>query len=61
VVTTFFALSPVAAVRGQTLQMLQVMHFLWPSFLFGALYRTRGRGMAAQLEALIHNLPFLGG
>jgi hypothetical protein len=60
-VTTFFALSSEAAVRGQTLQMLQVSHFLWPPFLFGALYRARGRGMAAQLESLIHNLPFLGG
>src|SRR5262249_33300367 len=41
----------------QTFQMAQAVHFLWPPFLFGALYR-QGRRAAAQFEALAHNLPY---
>ncbi len=38
--------------------LLQVSHFLWPPFLFGALYRRGIRGVAVQFEALVTNLPF---
>ena len=57
-VDTYFASSPAPARRWQTLQMLQAVHFLWPPFLFGALYRSGARAVAAQFEALANNLPF---
>ena len=46
------------AVRGQTLQMLQVGHFLWPPFLFGGLYRRQYTAVRARFDTLIHNLPY---
>ena len=55
---TYIALSPDPVVRWQTVQMVQVVHFLWPPFLFGALYRRGARAVAAQFEALAHNLPY---
>ncbi len=60
-VYTYFATSPDPALRGQTFQMLQVGHLLWPPFLFGALYRRGSRAAAAQLEALANNLPYHAG
>lgn len=54
------ATSPVPAVRWQSLQMLQVVHVLWPPFLFGGLYRRGVRGVKAEFEALANNLPYLG-
>jgi hypothetical protein len=57
-IDTYIASSPDPAVRWQTLQMLQAVHFLWPPFLFGALYRSGARAVAAQFEALANNLPF---
>lgn len=57
---TYVVSSPDPAVRWQTLQMLQVGHFLWPPFLFGSLYRRGRREVAAQFEALANNLPFCG-
>jgi hypothetical protein len=55
---TYIASSPDPNVRWQTVQMVQVVHFLWPPFLFGGLYRMGTRGVAAQFEALAHNLPY---
>jgi hypothetical protein len=46
------------AVRGQVFQMVQVVHFLWPAFLFGGLYRMGRRAVRAQFDLLIHNLPY---
>ena len=40
---TYVASSPDPTVRWQTFQMVQAVHFLWPPFLCGALYR-RGEG-----------------
>jgi hypothetical protein len=60
-VYTFLASSHDPAARWQTLQMLQVVHFLWPPFLFGALYRRGTTAVAAQFDALAHNLPYLNG
>ena len=45
-------------VRGQSLQMMQVVHFLWPPFLFGGLYRKGHTVVRAEIETLAHNLPY---
>jgi hypothetical protein len=60
-VYTYVVSSPDPAGRWQTLQMVQAVHFLWPPFLFGALYRRGARAVAAQFEALAHNLPYYDG
>jgi len=60
-VTTWVVPNPNPAIRGQSLQMLQVAHFLWPPFVFGALYRMRRRTVQARFEVLVHNLPYCGG
>jgi hypothetical protein len=59
-ILTFIVPSPNPAIRWQVVQMVQVVHLLWPPFLFGALYRRTRRLVAARLDALAHNLPFLG-
>ncbi len=53
--------NPKPAVRGQVLQMIQVVHFLWPPFLFGGLYRYRHRLVRDGLKTFVHNLPYLDG
>jgi hypothetical protein len=58
-IDTFFVSSPNPSLQWQTLQMLQVAHFLWPPFLFGALYRVRRRTVEAHLEAWANNLAYL--
>jgi len=58
-ILTFVVPSPDPALRWQVVQMVQVVHLLWPPFLFGALYRRAWRGVAARLDALAHNLPYL--
>jgi hypothetical protein len=58
---TWVASSPDPTVRWQTFQMFQAVHFLWPPFLFGGLYRMGRRWVAAQLDALAHNLPHSAG
>jgi len=60
-VDTYLASSPDPAARWQTFQMFQVIHFLWPPFLFGALYRRGANAVAAQVEALANNLPYHAG
>jgi hypothetical protein len=45
-------------IRGQTFQMIQVVHFLWPPFLLAGLYRLRVRAVPRAFDALIHNLPY---
>jgi hypothetical protein len=66
-VAGFFAMtiwvipSPLPGVRGQSLQMVQVIHFLWPPFLFGVVYRMRRRAVQARFEVLVHNLPYFSG
>lgn len=57
-ISTYVVSSPDPAVRWQTFQMVQVVHFLWPPFLFGGLYRRGRREVAAQFEALANNLPY---
>ena len=46
-------------VRWQTVQMVQVVHFLWPPFLFAGIYRKSASFVRAQFDTFIHNLPFL--
>jgi hypothetical protein len=50
--------SPDPSVRIQSVQMVQVVHFLWPPFLFAQLARQPGRMVFKQIEALVHNLPY---
>ena len=60
-VTTWVVPNPNPAIRGQSFQMLQVVHFLWPPFLLGTLYRMRRRTVQARFEVLVNNLPYSGG
>jgi hypothetical protein len=46
------------AERWQAIQMLQTVHFLWPQFLFGGIYRQSRTQVAAFMDAFVHNLPF---
>ena len=59
-ISTYVVSSPDLAVRWQTVQMVQTVHFLWPPFLFGTLYRRGMKEVAAQFEALACNLPYYG-
>lgn len=59
--TTYVIPNPNPAIRGQTFQMLQVVHFLWPPFLFGTLYRRGRNALREAFEVLLHNLPYYGG
>jgi hypothetical protein len=60
VMFTWVIPSPNLAVRWQAFQMIQVVHFLWPPFVFGALYRRGRREVSAQFEAMANNLPYYG-
>lgn len=54
----FVAVHPNPAIRGQALQICQTVHFLWPPFLFGTLYRRRQGMLRNELEMFVHNLPY---
>ena len=45
--------------RWQTVQMVQVIHFLWPPYVFAGLYRKSASFIRAQFDTFVHNLPFL--
>jgi hypothetical protein len=49
---------PNPAVRVQVVQMVQAVHFLWPPFLVGALYRRGRNTIVSTLDLLISNLPY---
>jgi hypothetical protein len=55
---TLVASSPDLTLRWQTLQMGQIVHFLWPPFLMGGLYRRSVHNLRATFEALTTNLPY---
>lgn len=57
-IQTWVVPDPNVAVRAQTFQMFQVVHFLWPPFLFGGIYRLQRRAVRHGFDALIHNLPY---
>jgi hypothetical protein len=52
---------PEMAVRGQVFQMFQVVHFLWPPFLFGGIYRYRRGSVQSAMDVLVNNLPYREG
>lgn len=55
---------PNPAVRWQTVQMVQVIHFLWPPFLavaFAKARTTAAEAMAGMLDGVITNLPYVDG
>ena len=43
---------------GQSVQMVQIVHFLWPPFLFAALAGQAPKFLRARMETLVHNLPY---
>lgn len=59
VIRQFVVDSDNPAVRWQTFQMMQVVHLLWPPFLFGFLHRRPRRAMRAAFDTFVHNLQFL--
>ena len=50
--------NPNPGVRGQAVQMVQIVHFLWPPFLFATLSRQPARWISAHVDALVNNLPY---
>ncbi len=48
------------AIRWQSVQLIQIVHFLWPPFLCGHQYRSRYRLVSRQLDTILHNLPHSG-
>jgi hypothetical protein len=55
----FLYVLPNANLRAQAVQTVQMVHFLWPPFLFAFLSRQPHRMLRAQTDALVHNLPYL--
>ncbi len=55
---TYVLPSPNPGVRGQAVQMVQVVHLLWPPFLFAALARQPARLIQSRVSAMVHNLPY---
>lgn len=45
--------------RAQVVQMVQCVHFLWPPWLFGILYRRSQDALRNALTVLLGNLPYL--
>jgi hypothetical protein len=56
---TYVADSPNPGIRAQSVQMVQVVHLLWPPFLFGGLYRQRFSSLRSTFDTFIRNLPFV--
>lgn len=62
VIKTLVVNHPHPAVRWQTVQMVQVIHLLWPPFLavaFAKARKTAGLTIAGMLDGLITNLPYV--
>jgi hypothetical protein len=56
---TYVLPSPNPSIRTQAVQMVQVVHFLWPPFLFAYLARQPSMMLRSRLESLVHNLPYV--
>jgi hypothetical protein len=54
----FVVPNPNSAIRSQALQTIQMCHVLWPPFLLAFLARQPGRLIRAEMDALVHNLPY---
>jgi hypothetical protein len=50
-------LLPSPMLRGQVIQAVQAVHFLWPPFLFASILRRQRDAIRVSLETLIQNLP----
>ncbi len=50
--------SPNPAIRTQSIQLVQAVHFLWPPFMLGSLVRSRRRAVQTTLDVMISNLPY---
>ncbi len=50
---------PDPSVRGQVFQGFQILHFLWPPFLFAGRHRRLRKFARAQIESAIHNSQYL--
>jgi hypothetical protein len=50
---------PNANLRVQAIQTMQMVHFLWPPFLFAFLSRQPDRVLRAQMDALVNNIPYI--
>jgi hypothetical protein len=61
VLSTYCLPSTNPDIRTQVIQMVQAVHFLWPPFLFGGLYRGRKRAIMDTFGILLRNLPFYVG
>lgn len=57
VMETFVIPNASPAIRWQSVQAVQVVHFVWPPFLFAGIYRQRRRQITRTVETMIHNLP----
>jgi hypothetical protein len=55
---SFVLPNPNPGVRSQAVQMVQVVHFLWPPFLFATLSRQPARMIQTRVSAMVHNLPY---
>ena len=58
-INTYVVPNPNPGIRGQTFQMIQCIHFLWPPWLFGMLYRRMRTSARNALEVMISNSPYL--
>jgi hypothetical protein len=47
------------ALNWQSVQVVQAIHFLWPPFLFGGIYRRLRNHVRSTFEGMVHNLPYL--
>ncbi|MFO0948130.1 MAG: hypothetical protein U1D30_19790 [Planctomycetota bacterium] len=55
----FVISNPSPAIRWQSVQAVQVVHFIWPPFLFAGIYRQQRGVLTRTLESTIHNLAVL--
>ena len=54
---TYIVPSPDPNIRTQAVQMAQVVHLLWPPFLFAHVSRQPARMLRTRVESLVNNLP----
>jgi hypothetical protein len=55
---TYIVDNPTPSIRSQSVQMVQVIHLLWPPFLIAYRVRQPARLLRARVETLVHNLPY---
>ena len=58
VMLTFVVRSPKIGIRYQVWQTLQLVHFLWPPFLFAGVYAMTRRSIARLIGTLLGNLAY---